>query len=135
LGLKTWPNRSAILLKMEKKVWTVNAGAVQGLTQDAILAVYPSIRDNPGAKEPVGFVQVTALAPTSARVKQCGYGGKEAVKADALPEQGRCDVLTQSFGDMKLRLALGKAEDPAHAKLLQELAAGLSKEMRTMVKL
>jgi hypothetical protein len=135
LGLKTWPQRSALVLKKDGTELSVAGGALLGLTPGSILAVYPSAKDKPGAKDPVGYVQITTALPTQARVKAVGHGGKAAVKAADLPDGGRCEVLTRDFGDMKLRLALGKPANAVQAKLLKDLADGLSKELRELVKI
>ena len=81
----------------------INAGAVHGLTEGSILAVYPPPRD-PQPATPLGHVVVKQLRVADASVVPCAYEGA-AVRAD-LPQRGRCEVVVLDCGLGKLRFAV-----------------------------
>lgn len=128
LGTRVWPDRARIVLQRDDGDLRLNAGELLGLNPGTILAVHPP----PGVPEPdriLGHVRVTSVTPTTAAVESCKYQDHSETAADKLPELGRCEVVWQDVGEMRIRLALRPAEDP----LLKEALQALNKEVRPLV--
>ncbi len=102
LGLKVHLRRSLIRLAKADDKLKVSCGAIHGLTRDSILAVYPPA----GAKsdKPLGHVQVTDVETGTAVVEPCKF--KDQPVNDELPDQGRCEVVSIDYGDMKVKVAV-----------------------------
>jgi hypothetical protein len=128
LGLSKFPRRSLILLAQHEGMLTVNAGAVNGLTRGSVLAVYPPAGAK--AERPLGHVRVTEVKASSAEVEPCDFQRQKANKD--LPD-GRCEVVSVDYGDLKLPVAIdpldnhgkrvAKGDQRVVAEALRPLAA------------
>jgi hypothetical protein len=139
LGLKVWPNRSRIILDTVGAKLGVNAGELQGLTPDSILAVHPPANDPRDAKEILGYVKVLSAEPGAAVVAPCAYKGKEAAKAAALPKLAICELIVQEMGEMRLRLAIARdagvgGKPPTSTDLQAKRAANLAAALQKLSK-
>jgi len=109
LGRETFPDRSRILLQNVPAANTlgISAGALDGMTQGSILAVYPPV----GAKLPephrvIGHVMITLVDMTSATVEPCEYNRTLKPKWTALTDRSRCEVVFRDLGEQRLRVAV-----------------------------
>ena len=101
LGDKVWPGRSSVLLAKDSIGYSINAGALHGLTKGTILAVKPP----PGQGDKlVGHVQIKELLAYSAQVEPCSHD--KAPLAKDLPNGGACTAVFIDFGDQQLRVAV-----------------------------
>jgi hypothetical protein len=132
LGAKVWPKRSLIVLQKEKM--EINAGEISGLTPGSVLAVHSPATDKTDAKAPLGHVQVVRLTPSSAQVVPCSHAGQPAPQKDKLPDQAPCRLVSRDFGDMKIRIAVGKTGG-TQAALLGGVLKKLDSEVLEMVRI
>jgi hypothetical protein len=129
LGLKVWPKRS-ILLEQVKGKLRVTAGGLHGLRPGSVLAVHPGATDKRDPRTVLGHVEVLSAAPGTAEMKPCAHAGKPAVPAKELPHLSVCTPLVQDLGDLRLKVAVGKASGgkapgPQQAKREKNLAEAL----------
>jgi hypothetical protein len=144
LGATTWQS-SGVLLKHKDGKLQLDAGEVFGLTPGSVLAVHPP----PGEGKPadvLGFVKVVAVRPLAADVEPCPdptAADPPVTPADKLPELARCAVVLRDIGDMRLKLAVERADaelakkDPERAKLIGNLSAAvdqLAAEVKDMIR-
>jgi hypothetical protein len=128
LGLKIHPRRSLIRLVKTDDKQKVTCGALHGLSRGSILAVYPPA----GARsdKPLGHVQVTNVDTATSVVEPCKFNGQRA--NDELPDQGRCEVVSIDYGDMKVKVAVdaldsqGKPVPEATRKRIGGVLSGLA---------
>ncbi len=102
------PNASRIYLSWNAAdAWTVNAGALHGLTAGTILAVSPRAGEGrPDAAARFVRVKDRGLSALDASVEPCSYPeGSNAPVSSELPEGGLCEVVFSDFGDMSLSIA------------------------------
>jgi hypothetical protein len=87
--------------------WTVNAGALHGLTVGSILSVSPMPGD---AKidQVAGYVKVAegGLSALNARVETCGPDG--TLKSLNLPNPGECKLVYLDYGEMRVKISVDK---------------------------
>jgi len=105
------PNPSRIILKKDREGgWTINAGELQGLRPESVLAVFPAAGSGDGDKV-LGHVKVLTeqFGPLNARVKPCGY--KEQAERKDLPDGGLCRPVYVDYGELKLTLSVDRADD------------------------
>src|SRR5262249_12502332 len=126
LGVKVWPKRS-ILLEQVKGGLRVTAGGLHGLRPGSVLAVHPGANDKRDPRTVLGHVEVVSAAPGTAEVKPCAHAGKPPVPAKELPHLSQCTPVVQDLGDLRLKLAIGKAPggkapSPQQAKREKDLA-------------
>lgn len=118
LGQRQWPGRSRFLLKKaDDGRWTVNAGALHGLTAGSILAVFPPPGLDDGDR-PVGHVRITGLRVLESTLEPCAYEMLPLVKD--LPEGGRLELVYTDFGSLRLRVGVdpaGMHSPQVHAEL------------------
>jgi hypothetical protein len=106
LGETDWPARPQLTLShTASRGFGVDSGAMHGMTKGSILAVFPPAGSE-RADKLLGHVQVDALRPLESTVVPVEYNG--APRAQNLPSSGRCQLVFQDFGD--LRLAVGVDE-------------------------
>jgi hypothetical protein len=101
----------------EKGRLAVNAGAVQGLTAQSVLAVYPPPGDA-DADKVLGHVKVVKARLADASVEPCAYGDKPL--CESLPEHARCEVVYLDCGQDRLTFAVDvrdAADKPLEAAL------------------
>jgi hypothetical protein len=125
LGDTVWPGRSSIQLAETDDGFTVNAGALHGLTAGSILAVSPP----PGkGKTLLGHVRVKEIGVYVSVVEPVAHAG--APLAKDLPTGGTCRTVYVDFGDQQLRVAAdptSSAGKPVPEKELSELRAIVQK--------
>lgn len=126
LGMNVWPERASILLEKVDDELRITAGTLRGLTPGAVLDVRPPAGDPRDYKTILGHVKVTTANPTAATVAPTAFAGKEAVPAEKLALQGRCEVVFRDLGDLRVKLAFDPGAMPiAQAVgLLPERVAG-----------
>ncbi|MCC6418852.1 MAG: caspase family protein [Gemmataceae bacterium] len=127
LGTKTWPGRSRFALVGDaENGWKVNAGALHGLTEGSILAVYPPA-GKAGAGKPVGHVRITRTGPLDADVAPCAHAGVAAPKH--LPADGRCEPVYLDFGVHRMKVAFEHGKSPSEPlQRLEQQARKLAKD-------
>lgn len=101
LGDKVWPGRSSIVLGADADGYTINAGALQGLTEGSILAVMSPPDEG---DQLLGHVRVKELRTSSAGVEPCAFGKTSVAKT--LPAGGACKTVYVDMGDQQLRVAV-----------------------------
>lgn len=128
LGLTAWPARPAIYLERDGKgQLSISAGLLQAVSKDSVLAVGPPPGDARSADDVLGYVRVTSVGPSAAKVVavvkqdqdwvQAADGGKD------LPQQGRCRLVVRDLGEMRVKLHLDDAA-------LKAVIDGLAGEVR-----
>jgi hypothetical protein len=90
--------------------WFVAAFARMRVCQTRILA-------NAATKQVLGYVRVTELTPTTAKVASCEHNNKAAVPIAQLPDQAVCELVSRDFSDMRIRYAVA-IPDPDQARLV-----------------
>ena len=106
LGNKVWEGRSAISLRKSEDGFKINAGSLQGLTRDSILAVYPPVGDG---EKLIGYVKIKTVHVTDSEVEPVAY--EKSKLMENLPLGGVCKVAFVDYGDMKLRIAIDPKDD------------------------
>ena len=107
LGQQTWPERPQMLLGARTAAgsWALRAGSIHGLTVGSILEVFPPAGE-PGADTRIGYMRVTSVEPTSARVAPTAFDKVTAPEPATLPLASRARVRYYEFGDFRLKVAL-----------------------------
>jgi len=104
-GSRTWSKKAPVRLAKKGKGLVIDAGLLQGISSDSILAV----RESENAREPVGFVRVQAAKTMSSEVVPCEYEGNTVNKN--LPDEGWCQIVYADAGDLRMKVAaVGKNE-------------------------
>ena len=85
--------------------WALRAGAVHGLTVGSILELFPPA-GSAAADTRIGFVKVTSVEPTSARVVPTTFDNVAAPAPARLAVASRARVRYHEFGSFRLRVAL-----------------------------
>lgn len=113
LGHRTWPNRPQMTLNPGSTgTWNLDAGTIQGLTPGSILEVFPPAgAANAGAS--LGHVKVLTASSTSAVVEPAPFGKLPAPAAAGLRAGSRARVVYYGVGDLRLRVALQRANEKA----------------------
>jgi hypothetical protein len=104
-----------IRLARDGEGWSIDAGAVHGLTEGSILAVSEiDTSGQPG--NVVGHVSIIEgqLEPIRARVRPCAYAGGGTV-SDHLPASGLCRPVAINFRLLRQKLAADPADDQGRA--------------------
>ena len=113
-------NRVMFLTKLQNEALKVNAGRLNGLTENSILAVYPPT--GPIATERLlGNVILTSVGATESDVA----GWDEVKAADFQKDQykpltkeceggERCEPVFLAYGDLKLKVAVSTDDDKGH---------------------
>lgn len=139
LGSRQWPGRSRILLQSTADGWSVNAGALHGLTPDCILAVHPPA-GQPRAAQPLGYVRVVECEIVTAVVEPCDHGDTRTDES-RLVRGGICETVVVDFGDLRLQVAvdeadhLGKPVSPADRQRLTDLLTAATTRPQSLIKL
>ncbi len=118
-GMAVWPNRSQIELTKTARGWSINAGVLQGISQDTVLSVFGV--DGKDRVMPVGHVRVQLARTIESEVVPCEFEGQPAVKD--LPNGGRCEVAFLDAGDLRLRVAVVATNAAVDADWVQRLKA------------
>jgi hypothetical protein len=137
LGMKQWPGRSRIVLTQDGDgQWRINAGALLGLNQDSILAVYDP-RD--ASDKPVGYAKVTEVGVASSAVSPCAF--EQTAKNEKLTPGSRCELAFVNYDARPLKLAVEElhpaASGPNQSEIdqLRQALAPLEKETGSLVQL
>jgi hypothetical protein len=134
LGVTVWPKPTDLLLARDNDKLKVAAGELRGVTQESILEVHPPAGDARKETEVLGFVKVTRATPFAADVEPCAFTQDQkevpAVSADKLPDRARCRVVQQSFGDMRVKLAVAPDQQ---ANTLKAALGLLDKRVASLV--
>jgi hypothetical protein len=110
-----------ILLMKDRQGLAINAGAIHGLSDRSIIAVYPPSGDEK-PRRLLGHARITKLGIPSSRVEPCAYGRQPATEAKDLPRNARCELVLLDYGLNRLRVAVadhdvaGAPVDPAVRK-------------------
>ncbi len=80
--------------------WVVNAGRLDGLTEQSVLAVY----EDGKADKRVGHVKITTARVSECDVVPCEFDPQPLVKD--LPSPARCEPVYIDYGDLKLAVAV-----------------------------
>lgn len=131
LGFETLPDRPSISLSGSRfRGYNIDAGSLNGLTVNSILAVFPDA-GAADADKAIGYVKVLDkdFQTTSAKVEPVEYGGLEAPK---LKSGLRCKAVYVDFGDQRLRVAVG-AETDIEEPVPDDLRAPLLEALSTFV--
>ena len=112
LGRRQWPGRSRFTLVPSGDGWKVTGGALHGLTEGSILAVYPPA-GAADADKPLGHVRIRKSDPFEAEVEPCRHAKLDSPKS--LPEGGRCEPAYLDYGRMRLRVAVGTVPETERA--------------------
>jgi hypothetical protein len=104
LGARDWPGRSRIILSADEDGLKINAGAIQALGLNTILAVYPPAGQPRGA-QPLGYVKIVDRQTLTSQVEPCDY---QKIHSDRsrLPLGGVCEPVVIDIGDLRLRVAV-----------------------------
>jgi hypothetical protein len=125
LGQKDWQGRSLIRLSRGASGYTINAGALHGLTKGSILEVRPPAGD-PEADKIAGHVRVRRIQPLQSSVEPCAYADVEI--NETLPDGGDCRLVYQDYGEIRLRMAVDPSDidgRPSPASSVARLTAVL----------
>src|ERR1043166_7708182 len=107
LGDKVWPGRSSILLTEGQDDFTINAGALHGLTVGSVLAVTPP----PGQGDKLlGHVRVKEVRTHVSEVEPCAHD--KAPLATTLPNGAVCNLVFIDLGDQQLRVPVDPKDAP-----------------------
>lgn len=106
LDQRIWPDRPDILLESDGGTgeWTLRAGAIQGLTRDSILEVFPPA-GTADADTAIGYVKVLSIEATSAKAEATAFNGR-APNLHALVAGGRARLVTIALGVDRIRIGL-----------------------------
>lgn len=137
LGAQRWPGRSRIVLRAGDDGLRVTAGALHGLTERSILAVFPPAGET-RTEQPLGYVEIVEVRNLDAVVEPCAHGGLPADEK-RLPLGGICEPVFVDCGDLRLRVAVDPLDnrgtpvpDAERARLQRELGQ-LANEAGTLI--
>jgi hypothetical protein len=127
LGDGMWKDRSGVMLSRDEEYsrLSINIGALHGATGGSIYTVYPPVgfeNDN----VPAGYVKVTEVTPTTARVVAVPYGESPQTPAGKLPVPGRCELAFVAASSLKLTVGVV----PARADVSAEAVAAAEAVVR-----
>ena len=113
LGTRDWPGRSRIVLSADEDGHlNVNAGALQTLGLNTILAVYPPPGQARGDR-PLGYVKIVDRQTLTSQVEPCDYQQVHSLR-ERLPLGGVCEPALVSLGDLQLRVAIDPEDNRGH---------------------
>jgi hypothetical protein len=114
---------------------SVTAGELRGLTKGSVLSIHPPPGDARDPKVVLGYLRITDATPVRSDVEPCDYKGTKAVAAAKVPDLARCKVAEQDFGDLRLKLAVGKTVPKAEAALVRSALGKLTPDVKGLVQL
>jgi hypothetical protein len=138
LGLtaKDWPRQSSLAYERYGGELRVVGGTVRGLTPGSVLKL-ASWDGGADASKPFAFVRVKSSSATAAVVEPCDHDGIKAVSIDAIPEIGRCELVSRDLGDMRIRVRILPSSDKTLAfqnAVLSESLERLPEASKAMIK-
>lgn len=101
LGVTRWPVPPSIVLRVQGRGGTINAGALHGLTEGCVLAVHGRAA---AENRIVGHLRVTRARLADADVTPCAF--EETALQSALPDGAICELVFQDVGSLRLRYAI-----------------------------
>ena len=122
-GLTVLPDRPQIHLTKTARGWSINAGVLQGVAAESVLAVYAADGGGAAAK-PLGHVRVQVARTVDADVVPCDFA--EQTAANDLPDGGRCEVAYLDAGDLHLRVAVSAIDPVAKDVWIKRIKSSLS---------
>ncbi len=121
-GLTVLPDRPQIQLTKTARGWSINAGVLQGVAAESVLAVFSA--DGSGSAKPLGHVRVQLARTVDADVVPCEFA--EQAATNDLPDGGRCEVAYLDSGDLHLRVAISAHDPVANGAWIKQLKTSLS---------
>lgn len=111
LGTTRWLGRSHIWLSQDSdgNGWKINAGALHGLTQGSVLAVYPPA-GTARPQTPLCYVRAGQPGTLETHVEPCEYKGL-APHSDRLAAAMVCEPVMIDYGDLRLRVAVDRLDN------------------------
>ncbi|HEX3657123.1 MAG TPA: caspase family protein [Pirellulales bacterium] len=104
--------------------WKVDAGRLQGLAANSVLAVSEARPSGEASGDAIaGYVRVVSSEVADAVVEPCAYGDRPAV-AD-LPTGGLCKIVYRDLGNFRLRVAVDR-----HARETDMVLAQLAEQLK-----
>ncbi|MFO0959125.1 MAG: caspase family protein [Isosphaeraceae bacterium] len=127
LGLRTWPERSDILLTHDDGVgeFDLSEGELQGMTPGSILAVHPPTDDPRGMETVLGHVEVVAVAPTSSRSRPTRFERGAVADPASLPDRARCTIVARGVSGMRVTYAVLADDQGAIRQAIASMAEDL----------
>lgn len=104
LGLKRWPQRSAVVIEPVDGKLRLTAGSLRGLTRGTVLAVRRPAAGAGDPNEVLGHVRVDSASAATAEVSVFEFGGKPAIAIEKVPPLGRCEVVSRDLGDLRVKV-------------------------------
>ena len=127
LGSQIRPARE-IVIERKNNSLVLSAGELQGLTVGSLLAVHSLAADTRASTTVLGYVEVARVTPLSAEVIPRAFEDYSRIAPQAIPEGAKCELVSRSFGDLAIKIALlPKREscDPALEAPLNNLVIAL----------
>ncbi|HWA98944.1 MAG TPA: caspase family protein [Pirellulales bacterium] len=112
LGLETWPTQGLFTATRDARGYTVNAGALYGLTVGSVLAMRAP-GDRTGTQPPIGHLKLTAVDVLSSRAVPTEF--HEIKPIDPLPDRAACELAFLDCQLRKLRVAVDASEAATRA--------------------
>jgi hypothetical protein len=105
LGLERF-DPAEVRLTREGDRWTIDAGALHGLTPGSILAVHEvTAEGNPGPLKGHARIIERGFRPIRARVEPCSYPDPGGSAPADLPDRGVCRLVSIDYGRLRLKVA------------------------------
>ncbi len=124
LGMTVLPDRARIKLTKTARGWSINAGVLQGVSQDCILAVFAVMDETKNdAAKPLGHVRVQLARTVDAEVVPCEFEDRPAV--NDLPDGASCELAYVDAGDLRLRFTISPNGVATNATWVQRLTKEL----------
>lgn len=128
LGERVWRERSRIVVRnVENGELLLTAGSLLGLARGSILAVYPKAGDAQPPDALLGYMEVTAAEPATARARPVAWNDREPARPEVLLD-GRCEIAMFNYGDARVAIAVQQSDPDASERspsgAARTLAAG-----------
>ena len=124
LGMTVFPDRAQIKLTKTARGWSINAGVLQGISQDSILAVFAVMDETQkDTAKPLGHVRVQLARTVDAEVVPCEFEDRPAV--NNLPDGASCELAYVDAGDLRLRFTISPNGAATNATWVQRLTKEL----------
>jgi len=125
LKLDDWSGNTDFSVSQTDGKFLIAGGELHGISVDSILSIVT--RENAeGNQEKVhGYLKVDSTTPATAIAIACTENGEPISPPTELPDGSRCRIITQAFGNMKIKLALW-ADPTLPAHLTTDLQTALN---------
>lgn len=106
LKLDDWGKTVDFPVTLKEGTYQIGGGELQGVTAGSILSIVTGV-NGAGMQEAVhGYVLVKSSNPLDAVATACTIEGAAAAPLEKLPDNSRCQVVTQALGNMRVKIAL-----------------------------